>query len=129
MQDFMATNTVMEQALAKNKINSFYGAENSQGKDSKDPKKVAAMFEAIFYRLLFKNNRDSMMEDPLVGGQEMNTMKEMRDDEMANNLGSLGHLGIRDMVEEFIEKTQGTNVISPEKFKDRFDVSGGLLKS
>lgn len=129
MRDILSTNTVTEQLLAKDKLNSFYGTDALQGSSSKDPRKVAAMFEAIFYRVLFKNSRESMMKDPLFGGREMETMKEMKDDEMANNLGSLGHLGIRDIVEDFIEKTQGEKVVSPDQFRDKFAVKGGLLKS
>ena len=128
MESFMGSSTVAEQFMAKDKINSFYGPEVLGKESRKDPKKVAAMFEAIFYRILFKNNRETQMEDSIFGGKEMDTMKEMRDDELANNLGAQGSLGILDMVQDFIEKSQGENVISPDKFKDKFGVKDGLLK-
>jgi Rod binding domain-containing protein len=128
MEDIMGASTVFEQFSEKGKIESFYGNEAFQGSSRKDPKKVAAMFEAIFYRILFKQNKEAELEDSFFGSSEMSTMKDMRNDELANQLGAMGQLGIMDMVEKFLERSTSDKVVSPDKFKERFGIKGGLLK-
>lgn len=80
----------------------FYSNQVLSAQDRKDPKKVGAMFESMFYRMIFKEMRASS-EDPLFGGSGMDQWKEIRDDEMAQVLGMQGKLGIADMITESIE--------------------------
>ena len=113
--------------LVRDKVSSYYSKGVLQGKDRKNPKKVAGMFEAVFYRILLKGIRDSSLNETLFDSQQMSTYKEMKDDELSNHLGAMGHLGVVEMVTDFIEKTEGEGVVRPEKFHEKFSPKG-LLK-
>jgi flagellar protein FlgJ len=72
----------------------------------KDPKKVAGMFEALFYRTMLRQVRESSMGDPLFESSATKQAQEMMDDEMAVELGKKGDLGIANMMLEMIEKRE-----------------------
>lgn len=103
---------------------SFYGTDQLLGAGKKDAQKVAGEFESIFYRMLFKAVREASMGDPLFDTSQMQTVKEMQHDELANVLGSEGHLGVVKLVTDYVEKVQGENVVQPGKFSQFM----GLLK-
>ena len=94
-------------ARAKPQAPSFYGQDMLKGL-SKDPEAVAGQFESMFYRSLFKQMRDSQIEEPLFGGSNFEQMQAMQHDEMASYLGAQGKLGIKEMILEEIESRQGT---------------------
>ena len=73
---------------------------------TKDPKKVAGMFEALFYQMMLSQMREASFGDPLFDSAATRQVQGMLDDEMANQLGQSGDLGIADMMMEMIEKQQ-----------------------
>lgn len=109
------------------KVNSYYSTEILQGKNRKDPKKVGGLFEALFYRILFKGIRDCALDETVFDSQQMGTYREMQDDELANHLGAMGHLGVVKMMTDFIEKTEGEGVVRSSEFHEKFNPKG-LLK-
>ncbi len=118
-----ATHAIVERQRA----DSFYGMAPMGKGGVRNPKKVAAQFESIFYRILFKQMRDASLGDPF-DSHAMGTVKEMRDDEIANLLGATGNLGIKDLVTDFLEKQESEDVVHSENFKIAFQNPQGLLK-
>jgi Rod binding domain-containing protein len=72
-----------------------------------DPKAVAGQFEALFYRILFEQTRGEEDEDSLLGGSEGQQIQGMFHDELANELGHQGKLGIADLILRDMPKTDG----------------------
>lgn len=83
---------------------SSYGINHTLGPRVNNPEKVASEFEAIFYRMLFKQMRESQLEDPLFGGFAMDQLKETQHNTLASHLADAGHLGIKEMVQEEMNK-------------------------
>jgi Rod binding domain-containing protein len=77
---------------------SFYGNASLNGPDREDPRRVGAQFEAIFYRMLFRQMRESSLDEGLFDGRDMEQFQEMQHNELANALGAMGELGIIDAV-------------------------------
>jgi Rod binding domain-containing protein len=82
------------------KPSSFYSSNIS----AKEPKEVANQFEALFYRILFEEMRASEEEDPLLGSEDGKQIQAMFHDELSNQLGQSGKLGISDLVLEDMNK-------------------------
>lgn len=97
---------------------SFY---EMNGADRNNPEKVAGKFEAMFYRILFKQMRDGQLADPLLSSSSIKQMEEMRHDELAEHLGAMGHLGIKDLILSDLDRRSG---LGPNNIAD-----GHLLKS
>ena len=91
----------------------------------KDPKKVAGLFEGIFYRMLFQQMRaEQEGGDPLFDSGQMRQVVQMHDDEMANKLGKMGQLGIRPVLEEHMRREMGESsplkgLVKGPKFSSR----------
>jgi len=90
---------------------SFYSNEMLTGNSRRDPEKVAGLFEALFYRSMLEQARNSAEEDPLFGSFQMSQVKGMFDDELANHMGMMGNLGIAEMIKENIQNK--TNALPP----------------
>jgi Rod binding domain-containing protein len=61
--------------------------------------RAAQEFESLFVQTLLKSMRSTVMNSDLIDNQgEMNTYKQMLDEEMADKIGGSGGLGIADMV-------------------------------
>ncbi len=115
-------------------LSSFYGNGDFVGKGEKDPKKVAGMFEAIFYRMLLKQAREGSGIESIFDSPQMRMVQEMRDDELAQHLGSKGELGVMQLVLDHVEKTEGEQTVQPEEFSKvfgsvTFGSVNGLLKN
>lgn len=76
---------------------SFYGNSGLQG-IGKDPRKVASLFESLFYRELLRASREEEDEDPVFGSNQMSTTRDMYDDEISTQMGSMNRLGIAEIV-------------------------------
>ncbi|MBN4066670.1 rod-binding protein [Simkania negevensis] len=85
---------------AQQPIKSYYVGGTLDAKEAADPKKVGALFEAILYRILFKEARNSSLDDGLFDSMASKQYKEMMDDEMANVMGQKGYLGIASILEK-----------------------------
>ncbi len=97
---------------------SFYSDNLLSGKESKDPEKVAGMFEAIFYRMIFQQMNKPVFGDdldPFVSDEKTSQFKEMQFAELANQLGEQGKLGIKDLVMNEVKKREESH--SPESFR------------
>jgi Rod binding domain-containing protein len=101
-------------------IGGFYSSSLMGEADKKDPEKVGAMFEAIFYRMILKEARESSLGDEIFGNKQVENYKEMRDEELAQNLAAKGHLGVKKIVVDHIEKVQGKDTVPPEMFQEVF---------
>lgn len=101
-------------------IGGYYSKPNISEEDKKDPEKVGAMFEAIFYRMILKEARSSSLGDPLFGSVQTDRAKEMRDEEFAHHLASKGQLGIKKLIVDHIKKLEGEDTIPPERFQEVF---------
>lgn len=106
----------------------FLSNDPMQGLDKSDPKAVGAKFEAIFYRMILKQIRESKLDDGLFSSSAMETRAEMRDDELAGVLGQAGHLGIIKMIEDFSAKMASEDVVHPQQFNTALNAPKGLLK-
>jgi Rod binding domain-containing protein len=91
-------------------VHSFYESSVINPADRKDPRKVGALFEAMFYRMLFKQVRDSEMTEPFFSGFQSEQIQEMRDDELANSLASEGQLGISNLITDYLAKQDATEL-------------------
>lgn len=80
---------------------SFYSNNYMNDAARKDPYKLGGMFEAIFYRTIFQQMRDSSIgEDPFMNSAGAKQIRTMMDDELANALGREGHMGFGEMIAE-----------------------------
>lgn len=59
---------------------------------------VARQFESLFIQMMLTRMREASLGDPLFDGPEMETYREMLDQQVALNLGAQGGLGIADML-------------------------------
>ena len=112
-------NSYLSVGIAKEKqASSFYG-NNLNANNLKDPAEVGGSLEAMFYRLILKNMRESTLdEDPLLdGGFQSEQYREMQHNELAEMLGREGKLGIRDLAIQAIEQ-QRTGKMNLEKMID-----------
>jgi Rod binding domain-containing protein len=107
---------------------SYYGNYSADDFRKKDPKEIGAAFESIFYRMLFKNMQEAELDENILGGNQMDTFREMQYDEFAHQMGKKGELGFIDMVVDFVKERQGEHVVNPEDFKGKFALPNGLLK-
>lgn len=85
---------------------SFYSSQLTGGAKGAKPEAVAGQFEAMFYRILFQQMRDTELADPLLDGPGLDQMRAMHHDELASHLGQEGHLGIKEMVLQEVAKQQ-----------------------
>lgn len=99
---------------------SFYSNAALSGADRKSPEKVAGMFEAMFYRMLLQQARDSSLSDGLFDSPEMKQIEGMFDDELAQYMGAQGHLGVADLINERQAKMVSVEELNP---------TAGLLKA
>ncbi|MBB64332.1 MAG: hypothetical protein CMO81_04640 [Waddliaceae bacterium] len=94
---------------------SFYSSDALSGMSRKDPKKVATQFEAIFYRMILKQMRDSSLSEGLFDSSAMQQTQSMQDDELANLLAGHGALGIKDLVMSQVQNsTEQFGLLKPE---------------
>ncbi len=109
---------------------SFYSNNPLEGASRKDPKKVGALFEAIFYRMIFKEMRESeLASEDLLSSSESKQARAMRDDELSNYLGAQGNLGVIDLLEKDAAVMESGSVVRTEDFGQVFGAPlGGLLK-
>lgn len=96
---------------------SFYSDLLFSGNDRKDPKKVGAHFEAIFYSLMFKEMRESKLAEDPFSSSSMKQVEEMLHQELALKLGAQGDLGITEALEREVSS-----------FSENAGASKGLLK-
>lgn len=82
------------------KAESFYSNQFLKGSDARSPTKVGRAFEAIFYRMILKQARETELATPLLDSPAMKQMREMQEDELATQLGNQGKLGIAKIVED-----------------------------
>lgn len=82
---------------------SFY-QDPLQGEQN--PEKVAGMFEAMFYRMMLSQVRSASLGDPLFSSSAVRQAEEMLHDEMANDMGKKGELGIANMMLDMVYKKQ-----------------------
>lgn len=115
-------------ALARDRAGGFYEGVRLTEKDKKNPKKIAAMFESIFYRMLFKQMRESSVSQSIFDSSQMRMVQEMQDDEFSSYLGARGDLGVAKVLMDFMEKSASEKVVSPGNFEERFSLKEGLLK-
>lgn len=99
---------------------SFYSRANAKA----SPKELAAKFEAIFYRILLKQARQAELGDSILESRESRQYQEMRDDELSLQMGKKGHLGIVNLVMDFVKKTQSEKTIPLERFSEVFGQRG-----
>jgi len=104
---------------------SFFSNALLEGSDRHNPKKIAGLFEAIFYRCMLKNAHEESSEDPVFGSFEMSHVQGMFDDELSTHMGMAGHLGIADLVLENMEQMQAALPVS--SFTES-NVVAGLIK-
>lgn len=112
-------------------VSSYYSTKLLNSKQSQDPKVVGGLFEAIFYRQILHEVRQSSLSDGLLEGGDSQQVKQMFHEELANHMGQLGHLGIQKMIEEHIETFNSKNTIHPKDFHllvGNQSKSKGLLK-
>lgn len=82
---------------------SFFSNSLFDGADRKDPKKVGAHFEAMFYSMMFKEMRESKLaEDPL-SSSGLKQVEEMLHRELSLKLGQRGDLGIIEQLEREVK--------------------------
>lgn len=101
-------------------MTSFYSNNVLNEEDKKDPEKVGGAFEAIFYRMILKESMKSHIGDEILGSKYVEKHREAQYEEMAQVLGNQGHLGIKKMIVEHIEKLNGENTVHPEQFQEVF---------
>ena len=107
---------------------SYHDASLLSSLDKSDPKKIGGLFEAMFYRMIFKEMRNSSLGDPLASSFNSQQVREMHDDELANQLGAQGHLGVVKMIEDYTQQMDSDNVVNPKDFNRFFGQPLGLLK-
>ena len=95
----------------------------------KDPKKIAAQFEAIFYKMIFKQMRESETNDDFFSSSEMEMVQGLNDEAVAEEIGKRGDLGIGKIVLDYIAKHESEDTVSPDQFDKMFNEPSGLLKS
>ena len=77
---------------------------------ARDPQvtKVAQQFEAIFVRQMLAEARKSHLSgDDLLGGQGMETFRQMQDDRFADIAAERGSFGLAKMIEAQLAKPVG----------------------
>ncbi len=121
----MNMNMTGPQLHTQSTTSGFYDNQFLKNGNKTDPAEVGAQLESYFFRLILKEMRETAMEDPMFNSSDFQHIRQMQDDEIANLLGAQGNLGIKKMVSEYIQKTQGDDVIQVE---DMFQ-QGGLLKA
>ena len=85
----------------------------------KDPKltKVAQQFEAIFVRQMLAEARKSHLavEDDTLGGQGLDTFRQMQDDRFADIAAERGSFGLAKMIEAQLAKRAAPESPSRER--------------
>ena len=101
----------------------FAGYGALRAKAAKDPQsdeaisKAAKQFEAMFLQMMLKSMRDAIPKSGLLDSNAMATYEQMYDQQLVMGMTERGAVGIADMVEQFIRKSQGGAVSSDvEKF-------------
>ncbi|MCB1134630.1 MAG: hypothetical protein KDK78_00050 [Chlamydiia bacterium] len=89
-------------------VQSFYD-NNFLGSAKQSPDAIGAQFEAILFRMLLSQVRESTFEDELFGSSEMDHVQEMRDNELAQQLGTLNALGFKDLLSQEAERDSVAN--------------------
>ncbi len=97
-------------------------------KGERDPKKIAAQFEAIFYKMILKQMRESETKDDLFSSSEMEMVQGLNDEAVAEEIGKRGDLGIGQIVLNYIAKHESEDTVSPDQFETMFNKPSGLLK-
>ncbi len=80
---------------AEQSAQSFY---TNDALRSKDPKVIGSHFEALFYRIMFREMRESALSEGLFDTYADEQFTEMFHDELAQQMGQQGKLGIVDLV-------------------------------
>jgi flagellar protein FlgJ len=101
----------------------FAGYGALRAKAAKDPSndeaisKAAKQFEAMFLQMMLKSMRDATPKGGLLDSKAMDTYEQMFDQQLVMGMTERGSVGIAEMVEQFIRKTQGGAASSDvEKF-------------
>lgn len=101
----------------------FAGYGALRAKAAKDPQsdeaisKAAKQFEAMFLQMMLKSMRDAIPKSGLLDSSAMDTYEQMYDQQLVMGMTERGAVGIADMVEQFIRKSQGAAISSDvEKF-------------
>ena len=104
-------------SMTSSQTSSFY-TEDLVAEGKRDPKQIAGKFEALFYRLMFEQMKNTESEDPLMGSNQGKQLKGMWYDELANHLGQSNSLGIGDLILQDIEQRQGPSASPQGLVKD-----------
>lgn len=72
-----------------------------------DLRRVAEEFESVFMSMMLKNMRAATPGDELFGSKAMDKYQQLHDQQLAQNLGGEGGLGIADMVERQLRENAG----------------------
>lgn len=74
-------------------------APNTLGSEREQLAKASKQFEAIFVRQMLAAARKSDFGDPLLGGQGMDTFRQMQDERFADLAAERGAFGLAKMIE------------------------------
>jgi Rod binding domain-containing protein len=93
-------------ATAAGEVTNFYDT-GSIDKAKGDPKKLAGMFEAMFYRSMFEMMREnSVDEEGLMDSYQGKQTLAMQHEQLSEILGQSGQLGIAGMIQKEMERQQ-----------------------
>lgn len=94
------------QAAAMGDVTNYYdtqGIENAKN----DPKKLAGMFEAMFYRSMFEMMREnSIDEGGLLDSYQGKQTLSMQQEQLSEILGQSGQLGIGKLIQQEMDRHQ-----------------------
>ena len=83
------------------------GLPQSHGTDRKQLAKAAQQFEAIFVRQMLAAARKSEFGGELMGGQGLDTFRQMQDEHFADLAGQQGSFGLGKMIETHLAAQAG----------------------
>ncbi len=103
-------------------INALSALPATQGSDRTRLAEVAKGFEAIFLRQMLAAARKADFGEPLLGGQGMETFRQMQDDRFAEIASQSGTFGLAKQIE-----AQLARFVSPSRLRE--GLGEGLLDS
>jgi len=76
---------------------------------------TAQQFEAMFIQMMLKSMRAASLRSDLVDSQTLDTYESMQDQELSIQLAKRGALGIADLLQRQLNKTQGSSAAGGDK--------------
>ncbi len=98
----------MTAAIASPLLGSTSTTTNAKATGSEKLSSVAKQFESIFIRQMLAEARKTSFGESMLGGQGMDTFRQMQDDRFADIASDTGAFGLGKMIEAHLARTVGS---------------------